>query len=264
MTRTLGGALATDLAQPAAEKTELIALDFADLSNNPTPVYLTTAARDLTWDGKTWQAVGGHLDVDALGETTDNQGGGLRVRLSGVDQAILALILGARWRGRGATVYYAHLNPATGAVIDTPVQMFGGQMNGGFQIAESRGDFGGGAVDITTRLTSKLNELVRVRGVRCNVESHRATVPAAATAGDTFFQHVAQLPMRKIYWGTKAPSDFAQSGPPNGDPRQTPPTPWGGPRPDANPWGNPGIPSTPQPPASDPWGLTGRGSVGGG
>lgn len=177
MTRTLGSGLAADIAVATAEATELIELQFADAANNPTPLYLTTAAQNLVWNAQTWIAVGGRLEVDALGESTDLAATTVRLTLAGVDQTLLALILGSRWRGRTAKVYYAHLSQTLGTVIDAPVVMFVGLMNGGFSIVESRGDFGGGTVDVSCRITEKVNDLVRVRGVRTNVASHQSVIP---------------------------------------------------------------------------------------
>lgn len=216
MTRTLGAGIATDIGAATAETTELILLDFADISTGvPTPVYLTTAAKDIVWSGQTWQAVGGRLELDALGESTDGAGTGFKMNLSGVDQTVIALILGARYRGRTASVWYVHLDQAAGTVITDPVLMFVGMLNGGWDIVESR-SFEGGTVDITLRLTAKVNELVRVRGVRTNLQSHQTVIPSATT--DTFFQHVGLLALRKVFWGMKTPVDLK----PNGAPRPLP------------------------------------------
>lgn len=231
MTRTIGAGLTTDIAAQSAERCQLIKLEFADLSNNATPVYFTTAAVDILWNSITWQAVGGTMDIDAMGESAEDPSNGLRIKLSGVNQTVLALILGARWRGRLATIYHAGFDRTTGLVLTDPVVMFSGPMNGGFEIGESRGDFGGGTVDISARFTSRLDELVKVRGVRTNVVSHQMTIPGAAT--DTFFQHVDNLVLRKTYWGMKTP---------------TQPPPVGGPSTDGNPYG--GVPNGP---AGTPW-----------
>jgi hypothetical protein len=91
-----------------------------------------------------------------------------------------------------------------------PVIMFQGPMNGGFQIGESRGDFGGGTVDITGGFTSRLDELVKVRGIRCNVASHQSMLSTAST--DTFFQNVDSLAQRKVFWGVKTPKEPYHGG----------------------------------------------------
>jgi hypothetical protein len=113
VTRTLGGGLASEITVASSERCQLIKLDFADLSNNPTPVYLTTAAKDIVWNSITWQATGHTLDIDPMGESAEDPGNGIRVKLSGVDQTVLSLIMGnARFRGRTATIYHAALDQA--------------------------------------------------------------------------------------------------------------------------------------------------------
>lgn len=266
MTRTLGAGLSADIAAATAERCQFIELDFADLSNNPTPVYLTTANQDITWNAHTWQAVGGTMDLDALGES-DDPTQGHRMKLSGVSQTVLSLILGSRWRGRNATIYHVPLDPVVGTVKVDPVIMFSGPMNGGFSLNESRGDFGGGTVDIDARLTSRLGELTKVRGIRTNIHSHQATVAGATT--DTFFQNVDNLMLRKPFWGVKSATNPIGYLPPvTKQPLQEGPSrnplPPGG-----SPYSPPGAtPPTANPPSAgggtgvgsggSPWGTPGR------
>lgn len=260
MTRTIGAGLSAELTQAAGERCQLVYLEFADGSNNPTPVYLTNAAQDITWNGNTYQAVGG-LEIDAMGESADGAANGLRIKLSGVDQAILALIHGSRWRGRPARIYYAGFSQATGLVLSDPIEMYSGPMTGGFQIGESRGDFGGGKVDITSRLTSWIDELVKHRGVYTNEMSHRSVIPGATT--DTFFHSVPSLMARRSFWGVKEPhtitSNPSTPTPPTG-PLTPPPGNYPGAPTQNTPWPNvpappppPGIPASPSGPTHSPW-----------
>jgi hypothetical protein len=246
VTRTLGAGITTDIAAVVGERCQLIKLDFANLSNVATPVYLTTAAQPISWNGFSWEPAG--LEIDAMGESADGSANGLRIKLSGVHRDVLSLIHGARYRGRMATVWHAALSQASGAVLADPVVLYTGPMNGGFQIGEARGEFGGGRVDINTRLTSRIDELVKVRGIRTNEASHRTTVPGATT--DTFFQNVATLMGRPAFWGVKAPATrVPQDSAPSGPITQT--QPGGGAPSGGVPW--PGV--APQGPASpmSPW-----------
>ena len=218
MTRSLGAGLAADIAEQSATRCQLIFMDWADLANNPTPIYITTAAVDIDWNGYTWEAVGGLMDLDALGESATDPSRGQRLKLSGVNQIFISMILSSRCKGRMAEIYHAGINRTTGAILVDPVLMFKGPMNGGFQVHESR-SFGGGGVDVSASLTSRLDELVKVRGIRANEASHRATIPAAAAVPDTFFQNVAQLVLRRRFWGMKTPATVG--------PRNEPPNPGG-------------------------------------
>lgn len=202
MPRALVAAMLTDIADvTGTEKTEFIELNFSG------GVFrLATAGIDISWNGFAWQAVGGRLSVDGFSETADPDASGNRLILSGVDQSIIAAILGQNYRGRIARIWYAHLDPVTGAVVANPVLMFDGYMNDGFKIDESRGDFGGGTVDVSTKLVARINDLAKVRGIRTNLHSHQVA-PVTGASTDTFFQTVPTIPGRKIYWGTKTPYD---------------------------------------------------------
>ncbi len=100
MTRSLGAGLAADITAATGERARLIELQFADQAGVPTPVWITTASQDLVWAGTTWQSVGGRMNVEALGESADDPSNSHRLSLSGVDQSVLALILGSTWKGR--------------------------------------------------------------------------------------------------------------------------------------------------------------------
>lgn len=273
MPRALNAAMLADIAAMSAEKTELLELQFAGGTT-----YLTTAGQNLLYNGNTYVAVGGNLAVEGFGESTDQSANGCRLSLSGIDLSIIQLILSASHRGRKAIATYAHYDRATGLVVANPLEMFNGLMNDSFVIDESRTPEGGDSCDITTRLTGRMTDIAKERGVRTNVHSHQYAIPAAA--GDTFFQHVPGLNNKKIYWGMKTPWDgtkHANGGgnsaglPPGGlaNPPSTPP--WGGPPPGQTPWGNvpgptptssaPSAPSSGNPLGgggtnSNPWGLT--------
>lgn len=207
MTRALNAAMLADIALDSAEKTELIEMQFAAGT-----VRVTTASQDLSWNGFTWEAVGGHLAHEGFGESADPEDAGCRVELSGVDQTIVALILAGGYRGRKVVAYHAHFNPATGLVIANPIAMFDGHMNGGFTIDDDPGDYGDGSVKIATRFTERIGEVSRIRGVRTNVHSHQATIPGADV--DEFFKHVPSLAGAKVYWGMKTPKEPGPATPP--------------------------------------------------
>lgn len=250
MTRSLGAGITTGIALASDERCQFIYMDWADTDNDSTPVYLTTAAVDVSWNSHTWESVGGLMDLDALGESADDPSKGQRIKLSGVNQVFIALILGARCRGRQATIWHVGIDRTLGTVKADPVKMFSGLMNGGFQIHESR-SYQGGSCEVTCDLTSRLDELVKVRGVRTNEASHRAAI--AGASADTGFQNVANLVNRKVFWGQKTPSTIPAhrdqpnpNGPLTNQPGLPSPTGSGPPTP-SNPMGTGGTNSNPWP-----------------
>lgn len=195
------------LSGVTGELVHFVELDFAS-----GPVRLTTAAQDLDWNGQTWQAVGGALDISGVEETGDAKSQGVDLRLSGVDQSVLAVLLGSNYRGREAKVYQAYLDQTSGVVTGAYLLHQGLQL-APYTVDEER-TRNGGTVRISTRLANYFG-VRRVRGIQANLISHQHVHP-----GDTFFQHTAALANTKVYWATPVPTSFNRGGP---EPVRAPP-----------------------------------------
>lgn len=94
-------------------KCELVQIDF------DTPIYLTTAGRDVTHDSKTWVGDGTLLALGEIAESLELQSHGLQIELSGANAALVALALGPASKGRRVRVWVAFFN-AAGAIEGTP------------------------------------------------------------------------------------------------------------------------------------------------
>lgn len=210
MTRIIGASMLTDLGQPAAAKTEFIELQFGAGTRR-----ITTAPQNITWNGFTWQAVGGQLELEALPDSTDERGQGVGMTLSGVDLTLLGDILAEQYRGRPCSIWYAHIN-ASGQVVTDPVLMFSGWMNDPWGVEEVRNPEGG-SVTIRTRISSRFATWRQRRGFQMTVESHSAALAGLGflTAGqrDTFFATVPTIVGRLIRWGS---SEAIRTTPPGG------------------------------------------------
>lgn len=160
-------------------------------------VRLATGAQDLSWNTFQWEAIGGLLDLGGIEETTDTRAQGVDVKLSGVDQTILAILLGSKYRGRVVKIWRAHLDRTTGRVIGT-MMLFQGLQLSPYTVDEER-DKGGGTVRISTRLSGYFG-VERLRGIMSNLVSHQHYFN-----GDMFFANAASLANVKIYWGTPVP-----------------------------------------------------------
>lgn len=158
----------------------------------PNITYLATAFHNLSWDSKTWIALGGNLSYDVIREGSDLSGYGITLFLSGVDQTAISLILGKKYIGRDCKVWFAHMG-SDGQIVADPKLMFWGKMNGGFEIRERRDDQGPGTVDVIGRMMDRFGELTLVRGIQCNVESHQRIFP-----GDEFFNQVPSLQTKTV------------------------------------------------------------------
>ena len=194
MPRSLTAGMQTAVAAANSTIVHLVELQFS----GGTIRFAMTAA-NISWNSQTWTAVGGNLSFDAVQETADERGQGVAFTFSGVDLALIAVILGENHRGRRMSLWRAHVDNS-GAIIADPVKLFDGLMNEGFEIEETSSREPG-TCTIKTRFVSRLAIFKQSRGFRTQLESHQAVHP-----GDTFFQHVAAVSGRKIYWGIPTPS----------------------------------------------------------
>lgn len=190
MTRTLTAGLQTAVAASTAEFVHLIELAFSGGTQR-----LSTGSADLSWNAQTWTAIGGVLELGAVEETSDLAGGTLELRLSGVTQTIIAILLSQKYINRTAKAWRAHLNSTLGTVIADPVLIFSGHMNAGYQWKETRPVDGLKTCEITLRCTSQLASLEERRGFSTNPATHQSIYPT-----DRFFEHVGQLSKRPIVW----------------------------------------------------------------
>jgi hypothetical protein len=82
-----------------------------------------------------------------------------------------------------------------GSILATPLLMYFGFMNGGFEIGEDI-KRSGSTVTISCRAQSRLAQLMLAKGWRTNLESHRGVFKH-----DAFFEFVPGLANRTINWG---------------------------------------------------------------
>lgn len=112
MARSLSESMAAEIIERRGESCYLLELQFSGGT-----LYLTSAAQDISWNSHTWQALGGLLEIDPSGESIDEEGQGVEVRLTGVDLTIMAVLLSESYRGRLAKVYYARFDRGTNLVL---------------------------------------------------------------------------------------------------------------------------------------------------
>jgi hypothetical protein len=200
MARTLTAGMATAIAADHGVLAHLFELVLYNVGTGTTvTVRYTTAPYDLTFGGNVYTAVGGALTFDTITESGDLAAGGTQVTLSGVDQALLAVLLQYRYVGQPIRIYYGHLDLTTCQLVVDPVLAFDGFMNGGWTVKEKRPTGGAsptpGSVTITGQVASALSLLDETRGIQTNVVAHQSYYP-----GDTFFQYVDQLSFLPITW----------------------------------------------------------------
>ena len=135
MARTLQAAMATAVA--AAEGYADVWL--LSLTSSGGATLLTTAQQDVLWNGDTYAAVGGALELQSPAETSDSAAQGMQMTLSGVTQTIIADLLNNDMRGQPCTLYFGQVLLSTGVVAVDPIQTFTGILNEQWQITEQVG-----------------------------------------------------------------------------------------------------------------------------
>lgn len=198
MARVLTAGMQTAVAAESHAVVHLIELQFAGGT-----VRYCTATQDITTTvpAATWVAIGGALEISVVEEGIDLSGQAVEVTFSGVDQAVITLLLGDKYLGRRCKIYWAHVDEAAGTVVADPLLVFNGLMNGPFRIQEQRDERGEqtGSVKITTRFSDPFGALEQGRGIRTNVESHQSFF-----SGDSFFAFAPVMVERRLHWGDTA------------------------------------------------------------
>jgi hypothetical protein len=113
MARTLTTEQNTLFAARGVKKCELIKLDF------DTPMYLTTAGRNVTYDGHVWLGDGTLLGMSDIEESLEIQSTAMQLELSGVNASLVSLALLGLGKGKRVQVWVAAMNSA-GAIQGTP------------------------------------------------------------------------------------------------------------------------------------------------
>ncbi|KKN44564.1 hypothetical protein LCGC14_0691680 [marine sediment metagenome] len=200
-TRTLGSGIAAELTSLNAEAVHLVEIVFSSGTER-----LSTGTRDIDWDGFTWSAVGGILQIGAVEEAQSPKNAGMDIALAGIDQTIVSALLSAHYRGRSLKLWRAYLDQATGLIIVDPVPLIDHLQLEGYRIEENISRGSPLTVTIKTRVSLRASIPER-RGIQCNLISHQSV-----HTDETFMQHVAGLKGKLNYWGTEAPTRIGGGG----------------------------------------------------
>jgi len=123
MSRVINSAVISEIANDSIRMCHLLEIHFA------TAVYYTDAPQDISYSSNNYLASGHILRIQAIQETSDIRVGTTTIKLSGVDQAFVSLLLGGGYIGRQVRVLRAFLN-ASSAIIGAPVLIYDGRIDG--------------------------------------------------------------------------------------------------------------------------------------
>lgn len=195
MTRTLPGALATEIAQAQLAPAILAELDFTSGF-----VRAWNGIGTLAWNGKEWLGTGELMAISQIEETREIEAVGVSLTLSGIPPAMVSAAYNEFSQGRAAKVWLGALNLQSGLLVSDPVSIFQGRMD---TISDS--DDGAEAV-ITVTAESNLADLKRMRTRFLTDQDQQRIFP-----GDRSLRYLSSLQDRPVYWGARQSSPPLQS-----------------------------------------------------
>lgn len=160
---------------------------------------------------ETWTGSGVLLSISSVSESGDLDEPGVDITLDGVDTAIISIILGNDFRGRQVEIWRVWLEHLTGKQATTPqakpLLIFDGFQNAPYKFSETFTD-DVSSVSVSTRVVGSVSAIGYNRSIASNPTSHNEMLERAGlSTGDTFFQNVAALENKEIYWGRDKPGD---------------------------------------------------------
>jgi hypothetical protein len=163
----------------------------ADLTLAGQTVRLTSAARNVVWNGNTYVGNSWLLPLDGVEETTDTGNLGFQLSLSSVDVTTLSVILNNPNRGEPATLWIAALSDAaTPAIVGAPVLIYKGLIDS-CEIEDKLEE-----PSVVINLENDLAKFDTSQNFRFTTESQSVLFP-----GDLGFQYVPQLETWSGFWG---------------------------------------------------------------
>jgi len=178
-------------AKNASTAASLTAVIMCELDFSSGFVRAHTGVGDLVYDGNTYLGVGAFGGIDGIGENSDLSVDKIKVTLSGVEAANVAIALTEYYQGRSAQFWFAFLDDNMALIAD-PVLIFKGRMDTmALQIGQQS------KIDLT--IINRLADWSKPNERRYNDADQQR-----AYAGDKFFEFSEKQVEKTLYWGRKA------------------------------------------------------------
>ena len=123
MVRVINSATLTE-----AKTQQIIACNLGKFEFKDETLYFNTSPIDITFDSKTYLAVGDLAEVEAVTETDEVRSTSLTIHLSMLNEDMRKYAADLDYANRPATIYRAYLN-SNYDIIGTPLVMFYGAMD---------------------------------------------------------------------------------------------------------------------------------------
>jgi len=173
---------------------------------NVQEVLLTSAPIDLSVDvgggAETWIGTGLLMNVSDITDSADMDASGVNIVFDGVNQTIIAILMGNQFRGQPIEIYKAWFDASDGAVLGSPALLFDGFQLDPYTISETSTDEPD-AVSVTTRATNRLTSLRNENVVLTNPTSHLNYLVRGGLSDTTanFWILVPEIDGLQQFWG---------------------------------------------------------------
>lgn len=150
-----------------------------------------TAGTDMTWNSQTWKGISDAVRIESITESDAVEATAVRFTLSGVGSSRVSQALATRSQGRRVTLWLGLLDPATMALIGTPVKEFEGRLDAP-ALSESPGS-DGPVTTVSATAESRMASLLSTNVRRFTDQDQRKFHPT-----DSFFAYVSAMSERLI------------------------------------------------------------------
>jgi hypothetical protein len=190
---------------------------FVKLNFDSGTIYLHDSIGTFIWsdpvDGsQNWLGVGDFGGISTVQESTQMSGFEITLVLSGLDAGLMNAVMLQDFQGRGVTSYLGALDIETGLLLDTPNEIWSGEMD----VARlSLGAADQNAIEIICESDfSKLDDI--------NGRTFSDSDLQAEFTGDTFLQYMTAMEDTNVVWRGSTQIRYDKSPRPPFDPRDIP------------------------------------------
>lgn len=151
-----------------------------------------TGGYDTTWGGNDWQGAGGCAGVGEIRETEQLIATSVQLTLAGTSDALTALLLSEKVRGRPCTLWFTPLDAADDPIGSPPVEFRG-------KLDEPAIRIEGKEALISVNVVSVLADFARPAERRYSNEDQQLYYP-----GDTIFDGIHETMDMQVIWPARS------------------------------------------------------------
>lgn len=183
--RGMSAAAQAEVAKSAVHTFHLVRFDFS------TPEYLTDAYTDVLYDGNTYLSAGNLVAIDAVSESIELTNEQIKISVSGVNQANVAVALSEDYTDKKVHIYRGFFDENYLLIAD-PVAVFINGLVNKFDFSENPDD---GTASLEWLVSSHWADFERVAGRRTTDNDQQLHFP-----GDKGLEFT-QAMIKNIGWG---------------------------------------------------------------